>query len=117
MVSRYLWTLLVLPGSRPTFLVVRCASCFFFGGVLFTRNGHWFRMLRSLPQGLRLQMVLRSSTAFSGLLLLLSVLSGRPVQADQARASFHWYAFNPPPPGTVVVQDKVRGLIWLLNLR
>lgn len=62
-------------------------------------------------------MLLRSSGAFSGLLLLLAVLSGRPVQADQERASFQWYASDPPPPGTVVVQDKMRGLIWLLNLR
>ena len=62
-------------------------------------------------------MVHLNGAVFSGLLLLLVLVSGRPAQADKARTTFYWYAPKPPQPGTVVVQDKLRGLIWLLNLK
>lgn len=51
------------------------------------------------------------------MLLLLVIATGLPVKANRPDASFQWHGPEPPPPGTFVVQDKVRGLLWLLNLK
>ena len=51
------------------------------------------------------------------LLILLSGLWTTSLQAQDQTPSFQWNAPTQPPSGTLIAQDKARGMVWLLDLR
>ena len=56
-------------------------------------------------------------TCWAGLLVTAALLATRAAQAESAKPIFFWYSNVQPKAGTVVVQDKSRGLLWLLDLK
>lgn len=82
--------------------------------------GAWWKVVErfvALPQGRFQQISWNCLAFFSQLVLFLVVAPGTPLKANQVDAPFQWYGSDPLLPGTFVVQDKVRGLLWLLNFK
>lgn len=51
------------------------------------------------------------------LVVLAGLVPVHSAQGETAKPQFLWYGPDQPRSGTVVVQDKMRGLLWLLDLQ